>query len=179
VSKRKWSFTLIVFIIGFMLAVQYETIQHPKIKDTRDEWQLKESLKTEQETQVQLLKEIRKYEQQLEGYKTKIEESKEEALQKTLEDLKEDAGLTDITGEGITLHLKPLFSEGGLGAGPSVLSPQLLQRLVNELNTYGATAIQIANERVVATTAIRNVNGRVSVNNNPLPPLPIEIRVVA
>lgn len=178
-NKKKWSFTLISLIIGFMLAVQYETIQHPKTKDTRDEWQLKESLKTEQELQVQLMKETRKYEQQLEGYKTKLEGSKEEALQKTLQDLKEQAGLTDVTGEGITLQLKPLFGEAGLGKAPGAVSPQLLQRLVNELNTYGATAIQIANERIVPTTAIRDVNGRLSVNNTPLPSLPIEIRVIA
>lgn len=162
-----------------MLAVQYETIQHPKIKDTRDEWQLRENLKTEQELQVQLLKEIRRYEQQLEGYAASLEESKEAALQSTLQDLEGQAGLTDINGKGIILRLQPLFIDEGVGQAVPTISPQLLQRLINELNTYGATAIQIADERIVITTAIREINGKLSVNNVPLPPLPFEVRVVA
>ncbi|MFX3622640.1 MAG: DUF881 domain-containing protein [Ectobacillus sp.] len=178
-NRKKWIFTLIALIIGLMIAIQYKAIKDPKTKDTRDEWQLKEALKREQQTQVQLLKEIRNYEQQLEGYEAKLEGRKEEALQNTLQNLREQAGIADITGTGITLQLKPLFSDGASGQFSPVVSPQLLRRLVNELNTYGATAIQIADQRIVVTTAIRDVNGRISVNNEPLPPLPFDIKVIA
>ncbi|MDG4655839.1 DUF881 domain-containing protein [Ectobacillus antri] len=173
-NRKVGSFTLIAFIVGLMLAVQYKAIQQPDKQDTRSEWQLKESLKTEQELQVELLKEVRRQEERLSAYETKIAGSKEQALQQTLADLREQAGLTDITGEGIVLELRPLFTEES-----AVVSPQLLQRLINELNTYGASAIQVANERLVVTSAVRDVNGRVSVNNTPLPSLPFEIRVIS
>ncbi|MFD3448049.1 DUF881 domain-containing protein [Microbacteriaceae bacterium 4G12] len=177
-SKKKGSFTLITLIIGFMLAIQYQTIKHPKTKDTRDEWQLKESLKKEQETQLQLLQQMQKYDQQLAGYETKLSGGKEEALNNTLQQLREQAGLTDMTGKGLTLQLGPLFTDNTPGQAVPVLSPQLLQRLINELNTYGAIAVQVADQRIVATTAIRDVNGRTSVNDVPLPPLPLEIKVI-
>ncbi|UOY93728.1 DUF881 domain-containing protein [Ectobacillus sp. JY-23] len=173
-NRKVGSFTLIAFIVGLMLAVQYKAIQQPDKQDTRSEWQLKESLKTEQELQVELLKEVRRQEERLSAYETKIAGSKEQALQQTLADLREQAGLTDVTGDGIVLELRPLFTEE-----PAVVSPQLLQRLINELNTYGASAIQVANERLVVTSAVRDVNGRVSVNNTPLPSLPFEIRVIS
>ncbi len=178
-NKKRLHFSLIALIIGFMLAVQYETVKNPVEPDTRDEWQLKEQLKTEQEAQVNLLKEVRKYEAQLDSYKVKQKESKKKALQKTLQQLKEEAGLTDITGSGIVLRLAPLFGDMVPGQTAPVLSPQTLQRLVNELHTYGAEAIMIGDQRIVATSAIREVNGRVSVNNVPLGALPIEIKVIA
>nr|WP_279665029.1 DUF881 domain-containing protein [Ectobacillus ponti] len=160
-----------------MLAVQYQTLQQPDTVDTRDEWQLKERLKVEQEAQVHLLQEERKYRRQLEGYEQKLQEGKEAALQETVQELRERAGLTEKTGPGIRLHLAPLLP-GGVGAVP-VLSPQLLQRLVNELYTYGAGAIQIADQRIVLTTPIREINGRLSVNGAPLPALPMDIEVIS
>lgn len=178
-SRKRWSFTLIMLIIGVMAAVQYKSLQNPEVTDTRDEWQLKESLKAEQQIQIELLKEIRKYEGQLNGYEEKREGSKEDALQNTLEELRQKAGLTDVTGSGVILQFGPLFDNIGEGEEVPILSPQLLQRLVNELHTYGATAVQIDDQRVVATTPIRDVNGKVSVNGVVLPPLPLEVKVIA
>ncbi len=178
-SRKRWSFTLIMLIIGAMAAVQYKSLQNPTVTDNRDEWQLKESLKAEQQVQIELLKEIRKYEGQLEGYEAKRAGSKEDALQKTLEELREKAGLADVTGSGVTFRLAPLFDNIGEGEEAPVLSPQLLQRLINELNTYGATAVQIDDQRIVATTPIRDVNGKVAVNQIVLPPLPLEVKVIA
>lgn len=178
-SRKRWSFTLITLIIGVMAAVQYKSLQSPEVADTRDEWQLKESLKAEQEVQIELLKEIRKYEGQLHGYEEKQAGSKEEALQKTLEELREKAGLTDVAGSGITLRLAPLFDSIGEEDVAPVLSPQLLQRLVNELHTYGATAVQINDQRIITTTPIRDLNGKVAVNQVVLPSLPLEVKVVA
>nr|WP_247739222.1 DUF881 domain-containing protein [Bacillus sp. 165] len=162
-----------------MVAVQYETVKQPNEPDTRDEWQLKDQLKTEQETQVNLLKEVRKYEAQLESYKSKEKENKQKALEKTLRQLQEEAGLTDITGSGIILRLAPLFGDIVPGQPAPVLSPQTLQHLVNELHTNGAEAIMIGDQRIVVTSSIRDVNGRTSINNVPLGTMPIEIKVLA
>ncbi|GAA3323131.1 hypothetical protein GCM10020331_045760 [Ectobacillus funiculus] len=84
-----------------------------------------------------------------------------------------------MTGSGVTFQLAPLFDNIGEGEEVPTLSPQLLQRLVNELNTYGATAVQIDDQRIVATTPIRDVNGKVTVNQVALPPLPLEVKVIA
>jgi uncharacterized protein YlxW (UPF0749 family) len=39
--------------------------------------------------------------------------------------------------------------------------------------------VQIDDQRIVATTPIRDVNGKVTVNQVALPPLPLEVKVIA
>lgn len=44
-DKRKMiNFTLIMMVIGFMLAVQFQTVKEPVTRDTRGTWQLREDL---------------------------------------------------------------------------------------------------------------------------------------
>ena len=37
-------FTIILLIVGFMLAVQYNTVQNPETRDTRDIWAIRQEL---------------------------------------------------------------------------------------------------------------------------------------
>ena len=40
-------FTLILLVVGFMLAVQYNTVQNPETRDTRDIWAIRQELAKE------------------------------------------------------------------------------------------------------------------------------------
>ena len=51
--------TIISFIIGFMLAVQYNTVQNPEKQETIDVWEIRQDLSDEQKRHSQLLTEIR------------------------------------------------------------------------------------------------------------------------
>ena len=57
------NFTAIAIIIGLMLAVQFQTVQKPIVRDTRDTWQLREDYLKEKEIHSKLLKEIRSNEE--------------------------------------------------------------------------------------------------------------------
>lgn len=73
------------------------------------------------------------------------------------------AGLTDVTGQGISLVITPT---------DSTVSAKTLLLLVNEFRASGALAIGINNERIVAMTEIRDTgatNAQIVINGNSYP----------
>lgn len=177
--KTTWHFTFVSLIIGFMLAVQFQTSNEPTVRDTRDIWEIRQELKKEQELHEQLLTEIRKYEETLEKYEQQREESKGAILRQTVEELKKEAGLTEVVGEGVVLYVEQMYDESYVGPVTDTVSADLLRRLINELNMYGAEHISIADQRIVNTTVIRDINGVTKVDAHPLRFFPIEVKVIA
>ncbi|OEH91292.1 hypothetical protein BFG57_06030 [Bacillus solimangrovi] len=162
-----------------MLAIQFQTNQETVVRDTRDMWELRADLKAEQELQSKISNEILNVDEVLQKYDQNQVWSQEAALKEQKESLKEKIGLTEKTGEGVILTIEPLFSESIYGQSYETPSPQLLTRLINELNMYQAEAIAIADQRIISTTPIRDVNGKTYVNVKPIPPLPLTIKVIA
>ncbi|MFK9092337.1 DUF881 domain-containing protein [Bacillus salipaludis] len=176
--KINVSFTLIAMVIGFMIAIQFQTVKKPVERDTRDIWQLREALLKEKELQSHLLSEIRSNEEKLSAYESKRKQSKEQVLKDTLQELKTEAGLTEVAGPGITLQIEPVIEDLQLGAPVTkVISPELLKRLVNELNMYDAKYIAIDGQRIINTTVIRDINGETKIDGHTIRSLPIEIKV--
>jgi uncharacterized protein YlxW (UPF0749 family) len=166
-SKKKLSFTFITVVIGFMIAVQFQTVKEPVVRDTRDTWQLRE-----------LLREISSNEEKIAQYETKRKQSKEQVLRETLEELRMEAGLSEVTGPGIILTIEPVYEKLLLGKQVDSISPDLLKRLVNELNMYDAQHISIDGRRVINTTVIRDINRETMIDGYALNRLPIEIKVI-
>jgi len=74
-----------------MIAVQFQTVQKPIERDTRDIWQLREALLKEKELETNLLKEIRSNDEKIDSYESKKKQSKEQTLKNTLQELKAEA----------------------------------------------------------------------------------------
>lgn len=177
--KKGAGFAILMMIFGLMLAIQFQTIKEPIVRDTRDMWQLREDLKKEQQLQVELLSEIRKYNEIIETYKAEENQNPEAALKETLNVLKKEAGLTEVTGPGIIITIDRLFSEEIIGVPIQNISPELLKRLINELNSYDAEEISIQGRRVINSTVIRDINGQTKIDNYSLYTYPIEIKVIS
>lgn len=176
--KINISFTLIAAVVGFMIAIQFQTVKKPVERDTRDVWQLREALLKEKELQSNLLSEIRSNEEKLSAYESKRKQSKEQTLRDTLDELKMEAGLTEVTGPGITLMIEPVVEEIKLGYPVTkVVSPELLKRLVNELNMYEAKYVAIDGQRIINTTVIRDINRETKIDGHSIRSLPIEVKV--
>jgi uncharacterized protein YlxW (UPF0749 family) len=176
--KNKLSLTLIALIIGFMVAIQFQTVKKPVERDTRDLWQLRDAMLKEKELQSKLLAEIRSVEEKLDAYESKRNQSKEQALKETLRELEQEAGLTEIVGPGIILTIEPVYEEIHLGEPVTkVVSPELLKRLLNELNMYGAKAVSIDGKRVINSTVIRDINSDTKIDGHTIKSLPVEVRV--
>ena len=177
-SKRNVYLAIITTIIGFMLAVQFRTVSEPKVRDTRDTWELREDLMEAKEIQSQLLKEISSIEDKLVKYRNEKQSSKAEILKETLEELKGEAGLTDITGPGVVISLAPAAEIPGFQSDRNV-SPYLLKRLLNELYLNGALHVSIDGKRVINTTVIREISMVTKIDGHSLNKFPIEIKAIA
>jgi uncharacterized protein YlxW (UPF0749 family) len=164
-----------------MLAVLYDSVQNPDIQetiDTRDTWELRSDMLKEQEKQADLLREIGKLDEKIYQYDTARTQNKEQVFRETLEELKADSGLTDINGTGIIIKIVRLNEQLILGEKVSNISPDLVKRLWNELNRYGAEHLSINGQRVINSTVIREINGETKVDGYPLVDT-IEIKVMA
>lgn len=165
-----------------MLAVQFQSTKEPVIRDTRDIRELRKELRTEQERHQQLQIEIGKKLQLISEYEYSMTEQKEnveKVMERQIAELKEEAGLTEKTGEGIIVTIEPIGNNQLHGQQRRAIPPELLRYLVNELNTYNAKDIAIGNQRLVSTSAFRDVGGVTQVNGHRLTPMPLEIKVLA
>lgn len=177
-NKNKWIFSIAIAIIGFMVAILFHSIQTPEVRDTRDMWEIRAQLQAEQEKQQILQQELNELTTVVKSYQGSSDQEQIATLNQSIDVLEEKAGLTHLSAPGVVIELKPNYRLATeLRETPSV-TPELLNRLINELNTYGATAIGIENERLINLTSIRYVAGKTYMNQRPLPDLPITINVL-
>lgn len=170
-------FTIVLLIIGFMLAIQYNTVQNPETRDTRDIWAIRQELSKETETHSELLSEIYVLDQTIMKYGNMVSESAELALQDTVEQLKKDIGLVEHSGPGIIIKVEPSLESVALGQPVEGISPDLLIRLINEINRFKANDIEVDGKRIIYSSPIRDVNGKTTVNNIPVRNAPFTIKI--
>ncbi|MCT2538055.1 DUF881 domain-containing protein [Aquibacillus koreensis] len=177
--KKKVTISIICAFVGFLVAIQFQSTKEPTERDTRDLWEIRSQLQVEQKQQQELYKKIAETVEMKEQYEAMSEQEQIEALTTSIEELEEKAGLKSRSGKGVRIRVEPIIYDMQTEQQFPELSPELLNRLVNELNNYGATDIAVGNERIINISPIRYVNGKTYVNNRAIPSLPIEIKVLA
>lgn len=179
-KKKVFSrFTMILFVIGLMTAIQFNTINEPDSRDTRDVWEIRQELSREKQLHSELLSEIGTLDDTLEKYEEVSSESPEQALRETVEELRKEAGLTDLTGPGLQITIEPSPEAVVTGLNIEQISPALLIRFVNEINRFNEIDLAIDGKRIINTSPIRDINGRTTVNGKPIGTPPLEMTVVA
>ncbi|WP_428908736.1 DUF881 domain-containing protein [Niallia sp. Krafla_26] len=176
-KKKQISMTVITFTMGLMLAVQYQSVKEPVIRDTRDTWELREDLIIEKDRYLGLIREIQSIEEKINQYESERVQGKVNVLKETLNELKVEAGLTEIVSPGITINIEYAKETIMLGETIRPVSAYLLQSLMNELNQYGAKHISINENRLISTSVIREINGATTVDGHPIDKIPISIKV--
>lgn len=171
-------FSLILFIIGLMTAIQYNTLNEPNSRDTRDVWEVRQELSREKQLHSELLSEIGQLSETLSKYEDAADQSPEQALVETVGDLRKAAGLTETAGPGIEVSIEPSPEAIALGQNIEGIAPDLLIRFVNEINRFNGLYVSIDGNRIVNTTAIRDINGRTTVNTVPIQTPPFKIKIV-
>lgn len=170
-------FTIILLIVGFMLAVQYNTVQQPETRDTRDIWEIREELSSEKQLHSELLSSIRSVNGTITKYENLQSESPAQALNETLESLKKRAGLTEVKGPGLVLKIEPSLEGQVLGQSITAISPDLLIRLINEVNRFKGHYIDVDGKRIIYSSPIRDINGQTTVNSLNVRTPPFKIRI--
>lgn len=172
-------FTAILFVIGFMSATQYNTVNTDDSREYRDTWEIRQQLSREKQMHSELLSEIGLLDDTLAKYSDKATQDPQAVLRETVEDLRSAAGLSQITGPGFELEVSPSAEAMAVGSEITEIPPDLLIRLVNEINRFDGIELSIAGERVINTTAIRDINGYTTVNTDPISTPPLTIAITA
>ncbi len=177
--RRKWMFAIILLIVGFMVAVQYNTVQQPEERDTRDIWAIRNELAKERKLHSDLLTEVRGLDETLSKYETSEDGEAGQALADTVRDLHEQAGMTEQTGPGIIIDVNPSDESIAFGTPLHEVSPELLTRFVNEANRFKDIDMEIDGKRITALSAIRDINGETTVNGLPVELPPFQIKIIS
>ncbi|WP_019413884.1 DUF881 domain-containing protein [Paenisporosarcina sp. TG20] len=170
-------FTFILLIVGFMIAVQYNTVQKPESRDTRDIWEIRQELSAERQLHSDLLSKIRAVNETITTYENLQSDSPAQALNETLLTLRKKAGLTIVTSPGLELTIEPSLEAIALGKNITSISPDLLARLLNEINRFNGNDVSIDRKRIINSSPIRDINGLTTVNSLNIQTPPFKIRI--
>lgn len=176
--RQQLKFTIVLLTIGFLIAIQYNTVQKPAERDTRDMWAIRNELSSEKKLHSELLNEIRNLDKTIRTYKSLNDENAGTILLETVEDLRRQAGMTDVEGPGLIIEVNPSPESIALGAEISSISPDLLTRFINELNRVQWKALEIDGKRYTTLSAIRDINGHTTVNGLNVSSPPFLIKIV-
>lgn len=177
-NKKYVNITIVSFIIGFMLFVQYNTVQNPTVRDTKDIWEIRNVLAEEQKKHSNLLNSIQEVKDKIKKYESGDYTDTEQLLKETVEELKMNAGVESVKGPGLIIKITPAEELIQYGYEIQSIPPMLINRLVNELNRNKAKDIEIGGQRISVWSAIRDINGKTTINSRPISKTDVEIKVI-
>src|SRR5690606_14209552 len=99
-------------------------------------------------------------------------------LQQTVDQLEERAGMLPVVGPGLTLTVGSSPELIGLGYEIKPVSPELLIRLINDLNRYNVRAIEVDDIRLSYNATIRDINGKTTIYSEAIQNTYIEINII-
>lgn len=161
-SKLIVSITIFImcFIIVYIMCIQFKTVNKIDIAEieTMRENELRDALANWKERYQEVNEELEINRQKINEYQDKIESNEEagELLEEELEKTKMLLGLTDVKGTGVIITLSN-------NSETEIISTDLLD-LINELNSAGAEAISINDQRIVAMTDIVDIEDFIIIN---------------
>lgn len=168
-SRGQWIVALLLFGLGFGLAVQVSTTQEDALSAARtsDLVRILDDLGAQRER-------LASEETRLEATIAELESGADQAqaaraaTKERLQDLRILAGVVPVAGPGVTLTV--IDPDGVLEAGDFLDA-------IQELRDAGAEAISVDGERVIATTAIVDTPDGVQVGDTTITS-PIEIKAI-
>jgi uncharacterized protein YlxW (UPF0749 family) len=173
-NKPKWAIAFVMMVLGLLLSTQFRVQQQA----TSDAGRLRAD---------ELARELSIKEEELEAASERVAELERQVaeLQRSLSsvspapaedstDLRILAGNLEVTGPGVIVLLseKPEALEA-----KNRVSDEDIWRVLNELFVAGAEAASVNGQRVTSITGIRNVGGRILVNQTMIAS-PVEIQAV-
>ena len=145
---------------------------------------LQQDYKTEMEKNENLMQQIIELQNDLTKYREQVTQSGGAAkiLRDELNRAETIAGLTDVSGSGITVTLKDGSGNRDVGGivydnGYGIVHDSYVLMFLNELRAAGAEALAINDERILATSEIRCAGPTISINNTKKA-APFEIKVI-
>lgn len=168
--KKHYSTALTVtcVVLGVIIGVQANTVKQQRV--STENQRLSEAIVALNQMQAErdaLLEQNKKLEKTL----------KEGSFGTEMEELLVFAGLTEVTGEGVTVTMNDSSTHSGSDMNAYLVHAEDLLSVVNELNGAGAKAVSINGQRMVGQSAITCAGSIVMVNGVRVA-APFEIKAV-
>ncbi|ASS75863.1 hypothetical protein CIG75_13465 [Tumebacillus algifaecis] len=186
--NSKISLVLVAALLGWMMTVQFTSINRPKLESSPagDTLQLTTELKQETERQQFLRSQIREIEQKIADLQSQKGNQSQlvRTLAEELERVKNQAGMSEVKGSGIIVTIEDDFDLIAV-KNPEELDMNrrslgdYLYRVVNYLKGNEAKAIVVNNHRIVSFSSVRTIDSNnLQVNTVMVSPDKIIIKAV-
>lgn len=155
---------IMCFIIVYIMCIQFKTagsIEESNIETMREN-ELREALANWKQEYQDVNKELQSRKNKIKEYQDKIASNDEagELLEEEYKNAKMLLGLTDVQGTGVIITLTD--------NSEAKFTSEKLMDLINELNSAGAEAISINDQRIVSMTDIVDVGDFIMTNGKRL-----------
>lgn len=155
--------TAVCILLGIMIGVQYNTVKKQKI--TTENQRLSEAataMKQLQDERDALERKNESLELTLKEYEEGILGT--EKMQQEMGQLREFAGLTEVTGAGVAVTMNDSSTQKAGNRNAYLVHAEDILSVVNELNGAGAKAVSVNGQRIVGTSAVTCAGSVVMVN---------------
>jgi uncharacterized protein YlxW (UPF0749 family) len=171
--------TLISIIIGFMLAIQFQSNKTILGAESKDISQLRQDLQKLMERHKLILTDISKYDQLLYQYETSFnQEDSLKVMKDELERIKRLGGLAAVEGPGMIIAITDISTAAEQGTDSMMeIYDDEIRWVINEMFGAGAKAVSINGNRISPTTSIRNAGGQIQVDTRVIA-LPYQIKII-
>ncbi len=169
---------IVCMVLGIMVAVQFKTVKQSIGPVT--EYRAREiatQLKKVREERDSLLTLKNEYEKKINEYEDAEAQGNiaSRLMKSDLEKARIIAGLVDVEGPGLTILLDDLKFFDNYNY--NIIDYTDLLEFINELNSAGAEAVSINDQRVISTTEIRQAGLHININTEKFAP-PFSIKVI-
>lgn len=155
--------TAICILLGVIIGVQYNTVQKQRVSTENQRLseaataikQLREERDALEQKNRSLEQAVKEYEQGILGT---------DMMRREMEQLREFAGLTEVTGEGVAVTLNDSSAQKSGNKNAYIVHAEDILTVVNELNGAGAKAVSVNGQRIVGTSAVACAGTIVTVN---------------
>lgn len=166
-KKGQLEITLVCIVIGIMIVMQYKSVAQlgGSVSNTRAQ-ELTGQLNQLQKEKESLTSTVSELENRINEYEDQAAQDNRivENLRKNIQEAKMLAGQTDVRGSGIIISLDYTPLDGEEYFDPFLIYPEYLLLLLNELNSAGAEAISINNQRIISTSEVRLAGNHIVIN---------------
>ncbi len=187
-KKQKFQISMSIVILILVFAVTWQIKGVRKNNAVEGQFSkriedLQQDYKAELDKNEKLLQQVLDLQNDLTKYREEVSESGGVAkiLKEELHRAETIAGLTDVSGTGITVTIKDGNGQnvGGIVTdnGYGIVHDTLILTILNELRAAGAEALSVNDERILATSEIRCAGPTVSINNTKLA-APFEVKAI-
>lgn len=171
---------LICLILGLMLAFQFKATSNPQnLLSTRKFELTSKDVEELKKQRDDLLKRVQEYQKKVDEYEKLAAnvDSSASQMKNELDELRVLSGLSDVEGEGIAMTITPIV-DVATKQSSQIYYKDIID-VINELNSAGAEAISINDERYVGRTQIREAGSVIKINDSKFDPTqPIVIKAI-